>query len=48
MLGVCDAQDLEGLLSAFNEERRLMGERYAAAETRATQLQGQVCAAAPA
>lgn len=36
-------QDLEGLLAAFDEERRAMGERHAAAEERATQLQAQVC-----
>lgn len=35
-------QDLEGLLAAFAEERRAMGERHAAAEERATQLQAQV------
>jgi hypothetical protein len=35
-------QDLEGLLAAFDEERRVMGERHAAAEERAAQLQAQV------
>lgn len=35
-------QDLEGLLAAFDEERKVMGERHAAAEQRATQLQSQV------
>jgi len=35
-------QDLESLLAAFDEERQLMGERHAAAEARATQLQAQV------
>lgn len=40
-------QDLEGLLAAFDEERRAMGERHAAAEERATQLQAQVRARSP-
>jgi hypothetical protein len=35
-------QDLEALLAAFNEERRLMGKRHAAAEAAAAQLQAQV------
>jgi hypothetical protein len=35
-------QDLEGLLAAFDEERRVMGQRHADAEARATQLQAQV------
>jgi hypothetical protein len=41
-LATTTLQDLEGLLAAFNEERRLMGERHAASEARATQLQAQV------
>lgn len=35
-------QELEGLLAAFDEERGVMAERYAAVEGRATQLQAQV------
>lgn len=38
----CGQQDLDGLLAAFDEERKVMGERHAAAEQRATQLQAQV------